>query len=78
MCIRDRVSGRVDTGVEPIRNPVTGDAHRARVSLPHGFEYRVAEFASGTSKVTGDLAMQLSGSHSHMAQLAFNQNGVIG
>jgi hypothetical protein len=72
-----RVAGKIETGVEPIRNPVTGDQHRARINLPHGFEYRVAEIASGTSKVTGDLAMQLSGSHSHMVQMAFNQSGVI-
>lgn len=70
------VTGLVDTRTEPIRNPVSGDEHRARIELPHGFEYRVAEIASGISKVTGDLAMQLSGSHSHMAHVSFNQNGV--
>ena len=28
---------------EPIRNPVTGEEHRARIQLPNGFEYREAE-----------------------------------
>ncbi|MEQ1839171.1 MAG: DUF1326 domain-containing protein, partial [Verrucomicrobiales bacterium] len=55
---RIRVPGLVDTQAEPIRNPVTGAEHRARIDMPHGFEYRLAEVASGTSKVSGDLAMQ--------------------
>ncbi len=32
--------------VEPIKNPVTGDEHRARINLPNGFEYKVAEMAN--------------------------------
>ena len=32
---------------EKIRNPVTGDTHRARINLPHGFEYEVAEIGRG-------------------------------
>jgi hypothetical protein len=31
---------------EPIRNPVTGEEHRARIDLPNGFEYKVAEMAN--------------------------------
>ena len=73
-----RVAGLVDTRAEPIRNPVTGAEHRARIDLPHGFEYRVAEIASGSSKVSGDLAMQLTNSHSHLARLSLGQSGVVG
>ena len=29
--------------VEPIKNPVTGEEHRARIVLPNGFEYKEAE-----------------------------------
>ena len=32
--------------VEPIRNPVTGEEHRARIDLPNGFEYKIAEMAN--------------------------------
>ena len=28
---------------EPIRNPVTGEEHRAQIRLPNGFEYKEAE-----------------------------------
>jgi hypothetical protein len=31
---------------EPIRNPVTGEEHRARIDLPNGFEYKMAEMAN--------------------------------
>ncbi len=74
---RIRVPGLVDTQAEPIRNPVTGAEHRARIDMPHGFEYRLAEIASGTSKVSGDLAMQLTKSHSHLVRLSIGQSGVI-
>jgi hypothetical protein len=40
--------GMVEYRAEPIRNPVTGDEHRARIQLPNGFEYREAEV--GNSK----------------------------
>jgi hypothetical protein len=71
-----KIAGVVDTRAEPLRNPVTGAEHRARIDLPHGFEYRQAEAASGTSKVTGGITMQLTKSHSHLARLSFNQSGV--
>jgi hypothetical protein len=32
--------------VEPIRNPVTGKAHRAIIKLPDGFEFKEAEMAN--------------------------------
>jgi hypothetical protein len=31
---------------EPIKNPVTGEEHRARIDLPNGFEYKLAEMAN--------------------------------
>ena len=31
---------------EPIKNPVTGDEHRARIVLPGGFEYEEAEMGN--------------------------------
>lgn len=34
---------------EPIKNPVTGEDHRARIVLPDGFEYKEAEMANATT-----------------------------
>jgi hypothetical protein len=43
---RLEVPGFGDFAAEPIRNPVTGEEHRARINLPDGFEYKVAEMAN--------------------------------
>ncbi|HZB81418.1 MAG TPA: DUF1326 domain-containing protein [Rubrobacteraceae bacterium] len=32
--------------IEPIKNPVTGEKHRARIVLPNGFEYQEAEMGN--------------------------------
>ncbi|HSF32021.1 MAG TPA: DUF1326 domain-containing protein [Candidatus Tectomicrobia bacterium] len=38
-----RIPGIVELRTEPIKNPVTGEEHRARIVLPDGFEYKEAE-----------------------------------
>jgi hypothetical protein len=38
----------VEYRAEPIKNPVTGEEHRARIHLPNGFEYREAEVGNST------------------------------
>lgn len=43
------VPGMVDYHAEPIKNPVTGEEHRAQIRLPNGFEYREAEMGNTTS-----------------------------
>lgn len=32
--------------IEPIKNPVTGEEHRARIVIPNGFEYQEAEMGN--------------------------------
>jgi hypothetical protein len=34
------------SAIEPIKNPVTGEEHRARIVLPQGFEYKEAEMGN--------------------------------
>ena len=74
---RFAVAGIIDVKVEPIKNPVTGAPHRARVVLPHGFEYIEAEYASSTTKTTGALPNDWSGRHAHFCELHLGPNGVI-
>ena len=69
------VPGIIDTLAEPIRNPVTGEDHRVQVTLPHGFEYRQAEFASGATKASGPVALEWSGRHAHVAMLDLSTHG---
>lgn len=71
------ISEILNATVEPIRNPVTGDKHRARIDLPHGFEYAQCEVASGTTMATGKIKLDLSSTHSHVAMLHLTQNGVV-
>ena len=41
-----RIPGVVELRTEPIKNPVTGEEHRARIVLPNGFEYKEAEMGN--------------------------------
>ncbi len=75
---RFAVPGVVEAVGEPIRNPVTGQPHRARVVLPHGFEYSEAEFASSTVKAGGPpIALDWTGRHSHMTVLHLTPHGPV-
>jgi hypothetical protein len=67
----------IDMTAEPIRNPVTGAEHRARIDLPDGFEYTLAEIGSGTSRVAGPVPFELKDSYAQLAHLHLNQNGVV-
>jgi len=62
---------------EPIRNPVTGHEHRARIDLPHGFEYELAEIGSASSRSQGNLAFELKNSYAQFARLHLNNKGPV-
>lgn len=72
-----QVPGMVETTVVPIRNPITGVEHRARIVLPNGMEFTEAEMASGTSKTTGAIELDLQQTYTHLARIHLNQHGVI-
>jgi len=75
-----RVPGIVETTGEPIRNPVTGAEHRVRIDLPHGFEYRLAEIGSATTKTTANTAIPLEGvvnSYGQFLRIHLSNKGVV-
>lgn len=72
-----RIPGWVEARGEPIRNPVTGEESRARINLPDGFEYDVAEQGRGWAKTSGPVDVQLEDSHAHFAKIDMNQSGVV-
>jgi len=41
-----RITGIAESDIEPIKNPATGEEHRARIALPNGFEYKEAEMGN--------------------------------
>lgn len=71
------VPGWIDARGEPIRNPVTGEESRARINLPNGFEYDVAEQGRGWAKTSGPVDVQLEDSHAHFAVLNMTDSGVV-
>ena len=72
------ITGVFDLKAEPIRNPVSGAAHRARINLPHGFEYRQAEVASGTTTTSGPISLTKNhGTHAHICRIYMTGKGGI-
>ena len=71
------VPGIIETVGEPIRNPVTGIEHRVRIDLPDGFEYRLGEVASGTTKATGGVKLDFEKTFGLCANLHLSHAGVI-
>ena len=71
------VPGVFQTTGEPIRNPVTGNIHRARIDLPHGFEYEFAEIGSASTKATGDIKLDLENSYGQFAEIHLSNTGVV-
>ncbi len=64
-----RIPGVAEARIEPIKNPVTGEPLRARIDLPGGFEYKIAEVANAIHlRVTsaGKLNFEHRDSHAHL------------
>ena len=72
-----RIRDHLEMDGRPIRNPVTGAEQRARIDLPAGFEYEIAEIGSGTSRSRGPVAIELADSYAQFASLHLNNHGVI-
>jgi len=71
------VPGWIDARGEPIRNPVSGEEHRARINLPDGFEYDTAEIGRGWAETQGPLRISLADSHAQFARLHITESGVV-
>ena len=73
-----RVPGLVELIGEPIRNPVTGAEHRARIELPEGFEFRVAEMGSATTRSTASIPLPgLENTYAQFARIHLSNKGVV-
>ncbi|MEO5845402.1 MAG: hypothetical protein ABIQ33_11235, partial [Caldimonas sp.] len=57
--------------------PVSGEEHRARIDLPHGFEYELAEIGSASSRSTGTIPLDLKNSYGQFARLHLNNKGPV-
>ena len=64
-----RVSKIGELHAEPIKNPVTGEEHRAQIVLPNGFEYKEAEVVNSVSLLVqseGPLAFEHKGTYAQL------------
>ena len=69
------IPGLVETTARPVKNPVTGVEWRARIDLPMGKEFNLAEVASGTTKATGEVPLDFTDSHAHMVYNTMTSGG---
>jgi hypothetical protein len=72
-----KVDGVMEMRGEPILNPVTGAETRARIDLPDGFEYTLAEVGRGWSKATGPIKFELADSYGQFAHVDLCQSGIV-
>lgn len=73
-----KVNGVFETEAQPITHPVTGAQHRARINLPNGFEYRVAEIAKGTTRTKGAIDLRSNkDTHVHMVEVHLSDRGIV-
>ncbi len=75
---RINVPGMIESAVEPLKNPVTGAEHRARIDLPMGKEFHLAEVASGATKASGLIPLEFANSHAHIADAPLTSGGLSG
>lgn len=50
---------------------------RARINLPDGFEYEIAEIGSGRSRSTFPMQLEHSSSYGQFAHLHLDSHGVV-
>lgn len=72
-----KVDGVTEGHGAPIVNPVTGAEHRARIDLPNGFEYTLAEVGRGWTKAIGPIKFELADSYSQFAHVNLSQSGIV-
>ena len=72
-----RAQGVFELEGQPIRNPVTGQEHRARIDLPHGFEYELAEIGAASSRSSGNVALEIKDGYAQFARLHLGNRGVV-
>lgn len=71
------VPGLIEGRGEPILNSVTGAEHRARIDIPDGFEYSIAEMGRGWTKTAGAIPLNLSDSYGQFAHVHLCESGIV-
>ena len=61
----------------PIRAPHSSDEHRARIDIPNGIEFELAEMGSASTKATGAIELDLRDSYGQFNVLRHSGSGVV-
>lgn len=70
------IPGVLESTARPIVSPSTSAEHRVRINLPNGIEFDLAEIASGTTKTTSSIALDLEDSYFHFNAIRQTGAGV--
>lgn len=71
------IPGLVESTGSPIVDANSGEEFRARIDLPNGFEYTLAEMGTASSKATAGLTIELENSYGQFNHVHMNQDGLI-
>lgn len=72
------VPGLIDGRGEPIIDSFSGEPFHIALARPSGsFEFTYAEIGAGTSKVEGELPMDLQGSYAQYCVHNYDQDGLV-
>lgn len=75
---RLNIPGLVETAGSPVMNSMTGDELHIGLTRKAGsFEFTEAELGQGTSRVEGELAMQIDQGYAHFCEIHYNQDGLV-
>lgn len=74
---RFSVPGVVEFSIKPIANPVTGEPHRAQISLPDGWEFRLAEVANASFSGTAEIKYRHADCYGNLYRIAYGPHGII-
>ena len=66
----------ITTKTEPIKNPITGEEHRARIGLPQGMEFKEAEMGSGTTVANAAFETNFKDTYVQVALLNLTPKGI--
>ena len=73
---RLKVPELLDSRGEPVRNPVTGAEHRARIDLPNGIDFTFGETGSGSTRLDGVISLDFNDSFAVFANIHLTTHGI--
>jgi hypothetical protein len=70
------IPGILEASGSPIKSPATGQEHRARINIPNGIEFEVAEIGSGTIQSSGAISLDIRDRYGQFNVLRHSTDGV--